>query len=98
MPAPLTQRSAVSLAAAIRAREVTSLEIVEAHIEVLRRSQSRIGAVAWERFDAARQEAEQADARVAAADDGERLPPLLGVPCTIKESIAVEGMPNAAGL
>jgi fatty acid amide hydrolase 2 len=26
------------------------------------------------------------------------LPPFLGVPCTIKESFAVEGMPNAAGL
>jgi fatty acid amide hydrolase 2 len=32
---------------------------------------------------------------VAAGGD---LPPLLGVPCTIKESFAVEGMPNAAGL
>src|SRR5262249_10765085 len=26
------------------------------------------------------------------------LPPFLGVPCTIKESFAVQGMPNAAGL
>ena len=29
---------------------------------------------------------------------GGELPPLLGVPCTIKESFAVAGMPNAAGL
>src|SRR5690606_11933987 len=32
------------------------------------------------------------------AADGERLPPLLGVPCTIKESIAIAGMPNCAGV
>ena len=32
------------------------------------------------------------------ADDPGALPPLLGVPCTIKESIALRGMPNCAGL
>src|SRR4029079_2721512 len=37
-----------------------------------------------------------APARSDAAATG--LPPFLGVPCTIKESFAVEGMPNAAGL
>jgi fatty acid amide hydrolase 2 len=96
--APLTERSAVSLASAIRAGETTSREIVEAHIAVLRRAQERIGAIAFERFADARREAADADERVRGAADGERLPPLLGVPCTIKESIAVAGMPNAAGL
>jgi fatty acid amide hydrolase 2 len=40
-------------------------------------------------------QAGRADERVAAGGD---LPPLLGVPCTVKECFGVEGMPNAAGL
>lgn len=58
----------------------------------------RINAVAVNRYDAARADADAADARVAAAADAEALPPFLGVPCTIKESIAMAGMPNSAGL
>jgi fatty acid amide hydrolase 2 len=93
---PLTQCSATELARAIRDGEVSSREVVEAHIELCERFQPRTGAIAVERYAAARAEAEAADARIAAGD-GE-LPPLLGVPCTIKEAIAVRGMPNCAGL
>ncbi len=94
----LTERSAVDLARAIRAGEVSSRDAVEAHIERLQAVQPRIKALAAERFDAARAEAEAADRRVAEANRAERLPPLLGVPCTVKESIALAGMPNCAGL
>jgi fatty acid amide hydrolase 2 len=90
----LTERSARELAAAIREGEVTSREVVEAHIEVLERSE--VNAVVVERYDEARADADRADARVAAGESD--LPPFLGVPCTIKESFAVEGMPNTAGL
>jgi fatty acid amide hydrolase 2 len=51
-----------------------------------------------DRFEAALAEAGAADERVRLAGGREALPPFLGVPCTIKESFAVEGMPNAAGL
>ena len=88
---PLTRRSAVALAAAIRAGETTSREVVEAHIEVLQRAQPRTGAIAADRFEEARREADAADASDPSG-------PFHGVPCTIKESIAVAGMPNAAGL
>ena len=94
---PLTQRSATALARAIREGEVSSREVVDAHIEMCKRYQPRTGAIAVERFDAARREADAADARIATGGEGE-LPPLLGVPCTIKESFAVKGMPNCAGL
>jgi len=94
---PLTQRSATALARAIREGEVSSLDVMEAHIAMCRRYQPRTGAIAVERFDAARREAEAADARIATAGH-DQLPPLLGVPCTIKESFAVKGMPNSAGL
>ena len=95
---PITHRSALELAAAIRAGETTSREVVEAHVARLREVQPRINALAAERFEAAREEADAADRRVAEAADPGSLPPLLGVPCTIKESIALAGMPNCAGL
>jgi len=94
----LTERSATELARAIRAGQTSSREVVEAHIEVLERDHARINAVVVNRFAAAREDADAADARVAAAADPGDLPPLLGVPCTIKESIAMAGMPNCAGL
>jgi Asp-tRNA(Asn)/Glu-tRNA(Gln) amidotransferase A subunit family amidase len=95
---PLTQRSALDLARSIRERELTSREVVETHIERLRAVQPRINALAADRFDAALADADAADARIAEAPDPSGLPPLLGVPCTIKESIKLKGMPNCAGL
>lgn len=94
--APLTERSAVELAAAIRAREVTATEVVRAHIEQLRRWAPRVNAIVAERYAEALREAAEADARVASSGTDE-LPPLLGVPFTVKESISLSGMPNAAG-
>src|ERR1700704_1843694 len=94
----LTERSALNLAAAIRTGKVSARDAVEAHIERLQAVQPRINAIAAERFGPAREEADAADRRVAEADDDEHLPPLLGVPCTVKESIALAGMPNCAGL
>ncbi|MGH2839850.1 MAG: amidase [Solirubrobacteraceae bacterium] len=88
----------MDLARAIRERELSSREVVEAHIERYERAHARINAIVVDRFDAARADADAADARVAAAIDPSELPPLLGVPCTIKEAIAFEGMPNSAGL
>ncbi|MGI8462137.1 MAG: amidase, partial [Solirubrobacterales bacterium] len=95
---PLTQRSGLQLAAAIRAGELSSREVVEAHIARLRAVGPRINPIAVPRFEQALEEADAADARIAAAGEDEELPPYLGVPCTIKEAIAVEGMPNCAGL
>ncbi|MDP2712697.1 MAG: amidase [Solirubrobacteraceae bacterium] len=96
--ANLTEHSATELARAIRSRETSSRDVVEAHIERLERMHARINAVVVDRYDAARADADAADARVAAATDPDELPPFHGVPCTIKESIATAGMPNCAGL
>src|ERR671928_145341 len=94
----LTQRSATALARSIHSGEVSAREVVEAHIEALERAQPRIRAIAVARFDAARAEADAADRRIAASAPGEPLPPLLGVPCTVKELLGVEGLPHTAGL
>ena len=92
---PLLERSASSLAEGIRSGELSSREVVEAHIERLEAVQPAYGPLAMDRFDAARAEADRADELAAA---GGALPPLHGVPVTVKESIAVAGMPNCAGV
>ncbi len=91
----LTERSAMQLAAAIRKRELSAEEVVGAHVELLRRSAPRLNAIVAERYEAAMREAADADRRIDAGET--ELPPLLGVPFTVKESIGVQGMPNAAG-
>jgi fatty acid amide hydrolase 2 len=98
----LTERSAVDLAGAIRRREVTSLAVVEAHVERLRRTHSRINAVVAERYEVALGQARACDQRIAEmslrGESARDLPPLFGVPFTVKESIAMEGMPQTAGV
>jgi fatty acid amide hydrolase 2 len=95
----IVERSATDLARAIRDGERTSREVVEAHIARARSLNPRLRAIAADRFEDALAEADAADSRIhawhGAADE---LPPFLGVPCTIKESFALAGMPNAAGL
>ena len=89
------EASATDLAHAIRTGVTSSKEVVAAHIAVLQRAQPRTNALAQDRFERAMADAEAADAQVAT---GGSMPPLLGVPCTIKESLALEGMPNCAGV
>ncbi|MEB2312793.1 MAG: amidase [Sorangiineae bacterium] len=87
--------SATAIARAIREGTLTSREAVEQHIEQIERVNPRINAVVRERFGAARCEADAADERRRA---GGELPPLHGVPCTVKECFALTGMPQSAGL
>ena len=93
--------SGVELARRIRAREVSSRAVVEAHIARIEAVNPTINAVVARRYDEARAEADAADARIAqATSEAERaaLPPYLGVPCTIKECFAFTGMPQTSGL
>lgn len=87
--------SATRLAALIRDRRVTSRDVLEAHIRAIERVNPTINAVVADRFVAAREEAEVADEAVRG---GDALGPLHGVPCTIKESFGLTGMPWSGGL
>ncbi len=78
----------------LRARELSPVELLETHIGRLEAVNPLLNAVIATRLDAAREEARRAEARYAA---GGELPPLLGVPCTIKEFLRVEGMPHTGG-
>lgn len=97
----LLHASAIRLAERIRLGEITAVAAVEAHIARLRQVNPVINAVVCERVADARVEAARADEQVAAARAAgtlDQLPPLLGVPCTIKENFHFAGMPNTAGL
>jgi fatty acid amide hydrolase 2 len=93
----LLDAAAVDIAAAIRAEKLTAREVIDVHVDRIRSQNGPINAVVVDRFDAARAEADALDARIRERGTSD-LPPLAGVPCTIKEFFAVEGMPQTGGL
>jgi fatty acid amide hydrolase 2 len=97
MARELLLSSATELSRRIKDREVSARDVLEAHLAHIERTNPQLNAVVATRFRVAREEADLADAQLAAgAPEAER--PLHGVPCTIKECFAVPGMPNASGL
>ncbi|MCC6214662.1 MAG: amidase [Polyangiaceae bacterium] len=94
-PDPLLTEPGVVLADWIRERRVSSREVVDAHIAQIERVNPVINAVVATRFEEARREADAADVALAR---GEVRGAFHGVPCTIKECFALEGMPQTAGL
>lgn len=94
---PLLLLSGSKLAEMIRKREVTSREVVEAHIAHAQKVNLIINAIVKDRFNQAQQEAKKADRKTKRVAP-EKLPPFHGVPCTIKESIQLTGMPHTSGL
>lgn len=83
--------SAVSLAAAIRRREVSSVELVTEAIARRDRYDGELNAIVWHDDAASLAQAREADAAVARGDD---LPPFHGVPIPIKELTWVAGQPG----
>lgn len=87
--------SAAALAATIRVRHVSSVEVVDAHLARIAAVNPRLNAVVQLSVDSARAEARAADA--ALAHGGVR-GPLHGVPFTVKDVIETAGLVCAAGL
>lgn len=86
--------SVVELAARLRAGSLSPSQAVDAYVDAIEARNPRLNAVVERRFEAARAEAKAAEARQARGED---LPPLFGVPCTIKEAVAVAGMLSTSG-
>jgi amidase len=80
-------------AAALAAGDVTSAQLVADALDRIAAAQPTLNAFRVVRDDAARQEAAEADRRLAA---GERLP-LLGVPVAVKDDMDVAGEPTSFG-
>jgi Asp-tRNA(Asn)/Glu-tRNA(Gln) amidotransferase A subunit family amidase len=86
----LLEDSATAMARAVAAREVSAVELADTILARVEARNPAINAIVALRADEARAEAAEADRAVAS---GDALGPLHGVPITVKESVAVAGMP-----
>ncbi len=91
----LWRMGALELAGAIRSRQVSSREAVEAHLRRIEAVNSLVNAVAVVLGEQALEAAAAADRRAAG---GGGLPRLHGVPFTVKGSIDLAGTPTTQGL
>jgi amidase len=92
----ITTRTARSLAAAIRAREISPTELLEACLGQVDAVNGDLAAVVWRNDDDARQQARRATEAVVHSDPDD-LPPFFGVPMPIKDLTPVEGWPVTYG-
>jgi amidase len=86
---------ALDLARHIAAREVSCVDVVDAHLQRIDDVNPSLNAVVHVLREEARAAARDADARVAS---GEPLPPLHGVPFTVKANIDMAGQPTTWGV
>ena len=95
MAGEIWRNDATGLAGMIAAGDVSSLEVVNSHLDRIEEVNGWLNAVTRVLADEARVAAKDADRVVA---DGGELGPLHGVPCTIKENVDVAGTPTTQGL
>jgi amidase len=88
------ERSAAEMAKMIRTREISSEELITAHLQQIRQINPAINAVVYLLEHSAVPQAREADKMLAA---GEAIGPLHGVPFSIKDSIDVAGTKSTAG-
>jgi amidase len=86
--------SALDLAAALRRRDLSAVELLDACLAAVDERNPTLNAVTWRNDAEARATAESADARLAEGGD---LPPFLGVPIPIKDLTPVAGWPVTFG-
>jgi aspartyl-tRNA(Asn)/glutamyl-tRNA(Gln) amidotransferase subunit A len=83
--------TAVAIAAAVRAGELSARDVVEAHLSAIEAREGEIHAFNLVLADEARAAAEAVDATVAAGDDPG---PLAGVPLALKDNLCTRGVPT----
>jgi amidase len=93
------QVPALELAAALRRRELSAVELLDACLAAVDELDPRLNAVIWRNDDDARAAAAEADRRLAADDrsDEAARAPFLGVPLPIKDLTPVAGWPVSYG-
>ena len=94
MTTELWQKSAHDLAAAIRGKDVSATEVLEAHLGRIAATNPTINAIVTLSEDIALAQAKAVDEAVAA---GERLGPIAGVPVGIKDTTDTAGIRTTYG-
>ena len=87
--------SATELVAAIKSKEISSLELTDLYIERIEKLDGEINAVVVHDFERGREAAIAADTSLAKKID---LGPLHGLPMTIKEAYDIKGLPTTWGV
>jgi Asp-tRNA(Asn)/Glu-tRNA(Gln) amidotransferase A subunit family amidase len=82
------------MAAHIRNRKISAVELLDAHLRQIERFNPRVNAFVMQFGPEARQEAERAGKRL---DEGAEAGPLHGVPVTVKDSFDIAGFPTTCG-
>jgi amidase len=90
----LPRKSAVELAALIRAREVSPVEVLDAHLAEIARVNPKLNAIVTLAADSARDAARAAEAAVLR---GEPLGPLHGLPFAVKDVTETAGIRTTFG-
>jgi amidase len=93
MSLDLARTTAAGLAAGLKNKSFSALELCDAQIARIEALDSRINAVVVRDFERARADARNADAAIARGETK----PLLGIPMTVKESFDLRGHPTTWG-
>ena len=91
----LVKQSASDMAAQLRSGQVSSRELVQAHLDVIEAAEPSIDAFLQVSADQALEQADAFDKRMA-HEGAEGLPELAGVPIAIKDMIVTKGIPTTA--
>src|SRR3954463_14805649 len=90
----LTRATAAELGRLLAAKEVSSVEVTQAHLDRIEAVDKAVHAFLYVDGDAALEAAGAIDDRRAA---GEQLGPLAGVPLALKDVLTQKGVPTTAG-
>ena len=90
----LTDQSATTLAAAVKARKISAAEILEAHIARIDALDPKLNCFTDRTFARARAEAASVDRKIAQGEDPGAV---AGVPIAVKNLVDVQGLPTRAG-
>jgi amidase len=88
----LHELSALEIAAAVRRREVSPVDVAEEAIRRAERLDARLGLFVTRTPAQALAQARETEAEVMASRDPHDLPPLVGVPCPVKDLTPVAGV------